>query len=360
MDGPPVELEVLDETRSARWRTADGGAGGRCRCAVHPDLGVATPAALDLPLADLAAAGQAAAQSGFFGRKKRLIAVRDSLAPVLTAEVAPKAVPALASALLAAQTAARGLAARAAAIPGPAGAGVLEPDHRSGPGRPGGRLAPARPARSSRAGTASPAPCGRCSSRARRPIRRPRSRCGRPGMRWARCSPPAGPPRTSSRRGRARDGLFARWQATRTERAAGVPGCPRCAAGSTWSPRWSRCAPPVSARPASRCCTGAVPADDAVRSFELGLAAASMTEREEATGLAGFDAAGARAGDLPLRGGVPGGPGPPDGSAARVGARRPVASTRLLAVARWAPCSASWTGSAAGSACAGCSPSTAT
>src|SRR4051794_8345430 len=117
MDGPPVELGVLDETRAARWRTETASLSADV-AAVRPAPGVATPAALDLPLTEIAAAAQAAAQSGFFGRKKRLIAVRDSLAPVLTAEVAPKAVPALASALLAAQTAARGLAARAAAIPG--------------------------------------------------------------------------------------------------------------------------------------------------------------------------------------------------------------------------------------------------
>ena len=45
---------------------------------------------------------------------------------------------------------------------------------------------------------------------------------------------------------------------------------------------------------------GAVTADDAVRAFDRGLAAASVAERRDATGLDLFDAAGAREGDPPV------------------------------------------------------------
>ena len=53
-----------------------------------------------------------------------------------------------------------------------------------------------------------------------------------------------------------------------------------------------------------------MPADDAVRAFDRGLAAASMAERRDATGLAAFDAAGARPAISPVHRGVPGGPRP--------------------------------------------------
>ena len=80
---------------------------------------MATPAAIDLPLADLHCQAQAAAASSWFGRKKRLLAVRDQLAGVLRpgAEVEPADVPTLVAALLQVQGAVRGLAAQAARSP---------------------------------------------------------------------------------------------------------------------------------------------------------------------------------------------------------------------------------------------------
>ncbi|KGH45683.1 DNA helicase [Modestobacter caceresii] len=290
LDGPPVDLAVLDETRSARWRndTAALSADVATFC-VAPGVDGATPAALDLPLAEISAAGEAATQSGFFGRKKRLIAVRDSLAPVLTGEVAPKAVPALASALLAAQTAARALAARAAAIPGLqvpsdwnpltdpglvdrevdwlrlAGA-VVE----GGDGFPGAlrALLAQGPATNPSAAAA----VGRAQEAVQQLLTACRSTPEQLAA-WA-----------------GTDGLFARWQATRAERAVTSPGVPSLR-------RWLDLVAAVEPLRAaglgegrSALLSGAVPADDAVRSFELGLAGAAMTEREEATGLAAFDA----------------------------------------------------------------------
>ena len=128
-----MPLAVLDET-------ADAAVGVRRRppltreiaafvAAAHPGLDVATPESLDLPLADLHARAQAAAASSFFGRKKRLRAVLEQLAPTLRpdAEVAPKRVPELTAALLQVQGAVRALAARASGVAGSAGPGQLEP-----------------------------------------------------------------------------------------------------------------------------------------------------------------------------------------------------------------------------------------
>ncbi|MCZ2826671.1 MULTISPECIES: DUF4011 domain-containing protein [unclassified Modestobacter] len=290
LDGPPVDLTVLDETRSARWRTETAAlsADVAAFCAA-PGLDGATPAALDLPLAEIAAAGEAAAQSGFFGRKKRLIAVRDSLAPVLTGEVVPKAVPALASALLAAQTAARALAARAAAIPGLQVPGDWNPltdpglvDREvdwlrlagavveGGDGFPGALRALL--AQGPATNPAAAAAVGRAQEAVQRLLTVCRST---PELlaAWA-----------------GSDGLFARWQATRAERAVTAPGVPSL---RRWLDLVAAVEPLRSAglgEARSALLSGAVPADDAVRSFELGLAGAAMTEREEATGLALFDA----------------------------------------------------------------------
>ncbi|WP_249523002.1 DUF4011 domain-containing protein [Modestobacter marinus] len=226
LDGPPVDLAVLDETRSARWRTdtAALSADVAAFCAA-PGLDGATAAALDLPLAEIAAAGETAAQSGFFGRKKRLIAVRDSLAPVLTGEVAPKAVPALASALLTAQTAARTLAARAAAIPGlqvPSDwnpltdpglvdrevdwlrlAGAVVEGHDGFPGALRALLAQ---------GPATNPSAAAAVGRAQEAVQQLLTVCR------------STPEQLAGRAGA--DGLFAQWQATRSERAVPAPGVP--------------------------------------------------------------------------------------------------------------------------------------
>jgi len=292
LDGPPVDLAVLDETRSARWRTETAAlsADVAAFCAApHPGLDVATPAALDLPLADISAAGEAAAQSGFFGRKKRLIAVRDSLAPALTAEVEPKAVPALAAALLAVQTAARTLTARGQVIPGLQVPATWNP--LTDPGLVDREVDWLRLAGAVVEGSD-----------------------GLPGaLRALLAQGPATDPAAAVAVGRARDavqhllvtcrstpeqlsawagndGLLARWQATRAERSVTAPGTPSL---RRWLDLLAAVEPLRSAglgEARSALLSGAVPADDAVRSFELGLAGAAMTERQEATGLTGFDA----------------------------------------------------------------------
>ena len=76
--GTTVSLDVLDTdshrclARSGATLSAEIAA---FFAAAHPGLDVATPAALDLPLADIHAQAQAAEASGFFGRGKRRKAV---------------------------------------------------------------------------------------------------------------------------------------------------------------------------------------------------------------------------------------------------------------------------------------------
>lgn len=118
-----LDLHLLDEARTPGWRDATDRVAadvGAFLTAAHPGLDAVTPAALDLPLADIHARAQAAAASGFFGRKKRLRAVLTELQPALRANavVPPKEVPVLTAALLQVQGAVRGLAQQATQIPG--------------------------------------------------------------------------------------------------------------------------------------------------------------------------------------------------------------------------------------------------
>ncbi|MCC3279908.1 DUF3320 domain-containing protein [Arthrobacter sp. zg-Y40] len=118
-----LDLDLLDEVASSRWNNAIEGLGSHVTAfigAAHPGLDKVVPEAVDLPMADLHAQAVAAAESGFFGRKKRLIAVRDQLADYIRPGVVvkPKEVPALTEALLTVQSATRGLAGEAASVPG--------------------------------------------------------------------------------------------------------------------------------------------------------------------------------------------------------------------------------------------------
>lgn len=119
----PISLDVLDQTRSETWQQAKSSLTseiGAFVAAAHPGLDAATPAALDLPLADIHAQAQAAANSGFFGRGKRLKAVLAQIQPLLRPEavVSHKKVPELTAALLQVQGAVRALASRATGVPG--------------------------------------------------------------------------------------------------------------------------------------------------------------------------------------------------------------------------------------------------
>ncbi|WP_448616245.1 DUF4011 domain-containing protein [Modestobacter sp. URMC 112] len=294
LTGPPVGLEVLDEVRTPRWAAAAGALSAEVAAfaaAPHPGLDVATPAALDLPLPDVHAAATDAAQSGWFGRKKRLTAVRDQLAGVLRpgAEVEPRQVPALTGALLQVQSAARELGRRAGEVPGlqvpPAWNPLTDPGLVD---RQAGWLRRAGAAVDGRDGF----PGALRDLLAAGPVADPAGAQRVTGIADAldrlvtacRTTPAA-------LAGWAGDtGVTVQWAATRVERATSTPGLPSLR-------RWLellagleplRAAGLTDARAALL--SGEVPADDAVRSFDRGLALASVTEREAATGLAAFDA----------------------------------------------------------------------
>jgi Protein of unknown function (DUF4011)/AAA domain/REase_MTES_1575/Protein of unknown function (DUF3320) len=118
-----LPLFVLDEARTPRWSDASADALGRIAAFVampHPGLETVTPAVLELPVEEIDAAARAAAASSFFGRRKRLVAVRDRLTPVLRpgATVKPKRLTDLTAALVALRGAVRELAGSVSAIPG--------------------------------------------------------------------------------------------------------------------------------------------------------------------------------------------------------------------------------------------------
>ncbi|HLM07318.1 MAG TPA: DUF4011 domain-containing protein, partial [Blastococcus sp.] len=121
--GPGTGLDVIDETFTELWTAATSAVLGEIAAFTafrHPGLDVCTPEVLQLPLADIYVAAQTAAASSWFGRRRRLIAVRDRLAPYLRPEatVRPKDVPALVEALWRVQTAVHKIAERARTIPG--------------------------------------------------------------------------------------------------------------------------------------------------------------------------------------------------------------------------------------------------
>ena len=292
--GSPVPLAVLDETRSAEWaatteelvRSVRAFAAG-----AHPGLDVASPAALDAPLADLADAAAEAAASGRFSRTKRLTAVLTDLAPALLPDVRvdPAEVPELLSELLEVQTAARGLAARAAGVPGlrvPLGWNPLadpvlvqrQVARLRRLGAAAGREAPLTAAL--RAFLTTMPSCTAATVAA----------VAAAGDALAELSvaAEASPERLAAWAGD--DGLLRRWTATRAGRAIDTYGLPSL---RYWRELLTglellHAAGLDSARAALL--SGAVPAADAVAAFDRGLAEASVAERQAATGLSAADA----------------------------------------------------------------------
>src|SRR4051794_8284724 len=123
LSGPGIGLDVIDETFTDFWTAATSAVLGEIAAFTafrHPGLDVCTPEALRLPLADIYVAAQTAAASSWWGRRRKLIAIRDELAPYLRpdAKVKPKDVPAVVENLWRVQTAVQAIATRAASIPG--------------------------------------------------------------------------------------------------------------------------------------------------------------------------------------------------------------------------------------------------
>lgn len=136
---PPVRVETLDETRTERWRATAArlveeiGAFPATAAAEHHGLALAVPAVLDLPLADLARQAQAAASSGWWGRRGRLLTVGAQLQPGLRPGTTLKAGQVLdvAASLARVQVAVQTLAFRVQGLAGvtlPAGWNPLLPE----------------------------------------------------------------------------------------------------------------------------------------------------------------------------------------------------------------------------------------
>ncbi|MGY1606343.1 DUF4011 domain-containing protein [Geodermatophilus sp. SYSU D00700] len=295
LSAPAVGLDVLDEVPTERWSVATTTVLGEVAAftsAVHPGLELATPEALALPLADLYVAAQTAQAGHWWARQEGLRAVRAQLAPVLRPGVTLKLrdVPELTAALWRLQTAATGIAARASVIPGlsvPAGWNpLLAPTLLDGQvawlRRAGAVVDSAREFAVAlrRYVVAGPGP----SPEAAAAVVRLRDELDRL-LRVCRSTPA----RLAAWCGD--DGVLLRWAMTRPERGvehSGLISLRRWAEFlDTLEPL--RDAGLTDARAAL--VSGRLPAEDAVRAFELGLAAASATERSAATGLDAFDAA---------------------------------------------------------------------
>jgi hypothetical protein len=80
------DLSLIDEAVTQRWLSASEqvrAEAAEFAAAPHPGLDVVTPEAMDLPLEDIDRAARAATESSWFGRKKRQLAVVAQLSPVL-------------------------------------------------------------------------------------------------------------------------------------------------------------------------------------------------------------------------------------------------------------------------------------
>jgi hypothetical protein len=295
-----VSLDVLDEVRSPRWGHAVEQVLADLEtfvAASHPGLDVVQPRVTDLPITEIDDSAREAAASGFFGRKKRLAAVRDRLSPVLRegATVRPKGVPALTADLVAFTGEVDRLAGQTRAIPGlsvPPGwnpfdsqavqalrqrvewlrwaSGVVDPCNPDP-----ARAAFAEPLRAAlRAGVGADARPVRDAARLSSDLF---TACGvTPGdvAGWA-----------------GDHGLLGRWRATAAARALADPG-----AGSlrTWLDLLGKVEPLRSVGlgdSRSALLQGRLDPDDARRAFEYGLAEAAQQERWDGTGLSSFDAA---------------------------------------------------------------------
>ncbi|MFT3889735.1 MAG: DUF4011 domain-containing protein [Arachnia sp.] len=117
-----LPLALLDEVRTERWRSAIEAveaAVEQFHTGAAPALKPALPSILDFPLEDLLARAQAAAQSSFWGRKKRQLAVIDEFRSAIAGVgVERKEAVAHLTRWLQVQQHMRGLVAQANAIPG--------------------------------------------------------------------------------------------------------------------------------------------------------------------------------------------------------------------------------------------------
>ena len=298
--GDRKPLAVLDEIRTSRWNAAIGAVlreVAEFTAVSHPGLDMVEPAFLDLPLAQIHAAAREASASGFFGRKKRLRSVCDQLTPVLRVGVSipPKKALELSAALVAVEAGVERLAAKIGSIPGLAVPVGWNPFLQAGQDVLADRIQSLRWA----ASVVDPATTDPSRARFVQPLRRFMSR-GVPGdpapvaaaaaaatelFRACRVEPDAVVDWAGER------GLIAQWESGRVERGLGDA---QLGSLRRWLALLTHVEPLRSEHldgARLMLLRGELAADDARRSFELGLALASIEERRSSGGLADFDAA---------------------------------------------------------------------
>lgn len=295
-----VPLDVLDEVRSPRWSQAVDRLFADIDAFVaaqHPGLDVVEPRVTDLPIGEIDDSARAAAASGFFGRKKRLAAVRDRLAPVLRdgVGVRPKALPGLTANLVTFGTEVERLAGQVRVIPGLAAAPGWNPFDDGAVEALRQRVEWLRWA----AGTVDPGHSDPARARFAEPLRaalragfgadaRPVHETAR---RLADLAAACGVGPTELTGWAGEQGLLGRWRSTAAARALSDPQ-----AGSLrrWLDLLGHVEPLRSVGlgdTRTAVLQGRTDPDDARRAFEHGIAEAALQERWEGTGLTDFDAA---------------------------------------------------------------------
>ncbi|MGY2079251.1 DUF3320 domain-containing protein [Modestobacter sp. SYSU DS0657] len=294
--GPPLGLDVLDQVRSPRWAAALDDLLADVEAlaeAGSPAFDVVTPDALGLPLGELFVQAQEAAAGSFLGRRGKLAEVRARFAGVLAdgATVRTKDVPELTASLRTVQSAVQALAARATAVPG------LQVPAGWNPFTDAGRTLLAAEARWLRraaatadgsvglagavrrllvAGPASDPAAARLVLRLRDAVTALLTACGSSSAQLAAWS--------------GEQGLVLHWTMTRPERGVEYihPMSLRRWVSLLDTLEPLRLTGLTEAR--RLLVHGELPAEDAVRAFDRGLAEASLAERRDATGLSAFDA----------------------------------------------------------------------
>uniref|UniRef100_UPI0034DF3C1F DUF3320 domain-containing protein n=1 Tax=Modestobacter roseus TaxID=1181884 RepID=UPI0034DF3C1F len=294
--GPPLGLDVLDQVRTARWAAAVDDLLADVEAlaeAGSPAFAVVTPEALGLPLGELFVQAQEAAAGSLLSRRGKLAEVRTRFAGVLVdgATLRTKDVPELTATLRGAQSAVQALAARATAVPG------LQVPAGWNPFTDAGRALLAAEARWLRRASATADGSVGLAGAVRRLL----------------VAAPASDPAAAGLVVRLRDavtalldacasssaqlaawsgeqGLVLHWTMTRPERGVEYvhPMSLRRWVSLLDTLEPLRLTGLTEAR--RLLVHGELPAEDAVRAFDRGLAEASLAERRAATGLSAFDA----------------------------------------------------------------------
>ncbi len=294
--GAPTPLPILDAASSPQWREAAANVRrdlDRFIAASNAVLVAVTPDALGLPLAEIAAASQAAEDANFLVRGKRRKAVAERLTSVLRpgATVDPESVPQLLAALIATEKDLDSLTGRIAALHGvqvPTGWSPFSADGPAVIHRQIDWLTWA-------SGSTSASNTGPFVTAVRQWLATQPSAdgqasaaCRAAGEALLNLLTTSGLSDAGLTRWLGASGFVGRWKATSASRdlSAGAAGLRR------WLAFQSDLVPLRVAGmddAADALAIGSISADDAAGAFERGLAYTSMRERRSSTGLEAFD-----------------------------------------------------------------------